>query len=72
MSGAATAAWVGVGIAAAGAVASAYQNDRKMHQQKIANQKAEARAKETRARGGYFVVARTEQQPGPLGRIYVA
>lgn len=51
MSGGATAAaWVGVGIAAAGAAVSAYQNDRKMHQQKIANQKAEARAKETAER----------------------
>lgn len=45
---------VAVGISAAAAVIgagiSAYQNDRRMHQQKIANQKAEARAKETAER----------------------
>lgn len=45
---------VALGISAAAAVigtgVSAYQNDRRMHQQKIANQKAEARAKETAER----------------------
>lgn len=45
---------VALGISAAAAVigvgVSAYQNDRSMHQQKIANQKAEARAKETAER----------------------
>lgn len=45
---------VALGISAAAAVigagVSAYQNDRRMNQQKIANQKAEARAKETAER----------------------
>lgn len=45
---------VALGISAAAAVigagVSAYQNDRRMHQQSIANQKAEARAKETAER----------------------
>ena len=45
---------VAVGISAAAAVigagVSASQNDRRMHQQKLANQKAEARAKETAER----------------------
>lgn len=45
---------VALGISAAAAVigagVSAYQNDRSMHQQRIANQKAEARAKETAER----------------------